>query len=47
MKAVIWTKYGPPDVLRVRDIPKPEPGDGEVLVRIIAITVAENIDAHT
>jgi len=39
MKAVIWTRYGPPDVLRLRDIPKPEPGHGEVLVRIVATSV--------
>jgi NADPH:quinone reductase-like Zn-dependent oxidoreductase len=39
VKAAIWTKYGPPDVLRIRDIPKPEPGDGEVLVRIVATSV--------
>ena len=39
MKAVFWTRYGPPDVLRLGETPKPEPGDDEVLVRIIATSV--------
>lgn len=39
MKAVIWPKYGPPDVLELRQIDKPIPGDKEVLIKIIAATV--------
>jgi len=39
MKAVIWTRYGPPEVLQMRDIPKPEPRNNEVLVRIHTATV--------
>ena len=39
MKAIQRARYGSPDVLELRDVPTPVPGDGEVLVRIHAASV--------
>jgi NADPH:quinone reductase-like Zn-dependent oxidoreductase len=40
MKAVIQTGYGSADVMELREIEKPTPGDGEVLVRVVAASLA-------
>jgi NADPH2:quinone reductase len=39
MKAAVYTRFGPPEVLTLRQVPKPAPRAGEVLVRVRAMTV--------
>jgi NADPH:quinone reductase-like Zn-dependent oxidoreductase len=39
MKAVVYTDYGPPDVLQIRDIKKPVPTDDQVLIKVHAAAV--------
>src|SRR5512136_302168 len=39
MKAIVWTKIGPPDGLQLQEVAKPAPKDKEVLIRIYATTV--------
>ena len=41
MKAVVYTKYGAPDVLHIEEIEKPVPGDDEVLIKIHAAEVTK------
>jgi NADPH:quinone reductase-like Zn-dependent oxidoreductase len=39
MKAVVYTEYGPPEVLQVKEVNKPTPTDDEVLIKLAAVSV--------
>jgi NADPH:quinone reductase-like Zn-dependent oxidoreductase len=39
MKAIVCDKYGPPDVLQLKEVEKPTPGDDQVLIKVYAASV--------
>jgi len=42
MRAVVYDRYGPPEVLRLEDVPQPVPNEDEVLIKIHATTVTRS-----
>lgn len=40
MKAMVYRRYGPPDVVTLAELPKPVPKASEILIRIVATTVS-------
>ena len=39
MKAIVYTKYGSPDVLHLREVAKPTPKANELLVKVYAVSI--------
>src|SRR5215813_910980 len=39
MRAVVYDRYGPPDVLRIEDLPKPSPAARQVLIKVAATSI--------
>src|SRR5215207_5276925 len=45
VKAIVIREFGPPSVMKLEEVPMPEPGPGEVLIRVHAVSVNRTLDA--
>jgi NADPH:quinone reductase len=44
LKAIVIREFGPPGVMKFEDVPTPEPGPGEVLIKVYAVSVNQTLD---
>jgi len=44
MKAIVYEKYGPPDVLQRQEVEKPTPKEDEILIEVHAASAASDIN---
>lgn len=44
MKAIVIREFGPPSVMKIEEVPTPEPGPGEVLIKVHAVSVNRTLD---
>src|SRR3954451_665178 len=45
LKAIVIREFGPPSVMKLEEVPTPEPGPGEVLIKVHAVLVNRTLDA--
>ena len=45
MKAAVYRRYGPPEVIRIQEVDPPVPGEGEVLIAVRAASI-NPMDVH-
>ena len=44
MKAIVFTEFGGPEVLRLEDLPTPKPGANEILLKVHSVSVNRTLD---